>query len=241
MKDALMEQFSGVSRELSAYLCRLVIRPQIAAELLQTTYLRCLEASDRLPNSQEGIRAWLFKVASNLAIDELRRHGHWRETLLSDLREVAESSVSFMEQSRAMAGNPESKAIAREHLVACLACTMRNLPERRAAALLLKEVHGFSLAETADMLEATQAQVKNWLQEGRAIMTQKYGTSCALLVKEGVCHQCVELDGLMSAGQGNPLVMRADLDQRFKIAVGLNQQSWAPWHLMMFELMDELV
>ena len=38
MKDALIEQFNGVSRELSSYLCRFVIRPQVGAELKQRSW-----------------------------------------------------------------------------------------------------------------------------------------------------------------------------------------------------------
>ncbi|MBI4486164.1 MAG: hypothetical protein HY655_09155 [Acidobacteria bacterium] len=52
-------------------------------------------------------------------------------------------------------------AIAPEHLAVCFACTLRNLPPLEAAALLLREVHGFSTAETAKVLDATPVQVKN--------------------------------------------------------------------------------
>jgi RNA polymerase sigma-70 factor (ECF subfamily) len=240
MEQALTEQFLGVRRELGAYLCRLVVRPQVAEELVQTTYLRCLEARERLPTSNEGIRAWLFKVGSNLAFDELRRHANWREDMLGDLRELALTHAEFVQQSKALASTPETRAIAREHLVTCLGCTLRNLPQRKAAALLLKEVHGFGLDEVAELLDATPAQAKNWLQEARAHLTQRYGATCALLVKEGVCHQCIELDGFLGAGQGSPLAGDTGLDARLRVAAELRDHTAGPWHRLMFELMDEL-
>lgn len=240
MNDVLASQFEGLRRELAAYLCRLVVRPQIAEDLVQTTFLRCIEASDRLPDSIEGRRAWVFKVATNLAFDELRRHSTWRETMLPALREAAEADPAIVAQSLAMVGTPETKAIAREHLVACLACTLRNLPERKAAALLLKEVHGFTVEETADMLDATPTQAKNWLQEARAWMRERYGTTCALLSKNGVCHQCVELDGFFLSGQGNPLQHDASLDARLRIAAELKARPWGPWHRIVFRLIDDL-
>ncbi len=240
MEHRLVSQFNEVQRELNAYLCRLVIRPQVAEDLLQTTFLRCLEASDRLPDTDEGIRAWLFKVATNLAVDELRRHSTWREKMLLDLREATEADTVLIEQSKAMIGTPETKAIAREHLVACLACTLRNLPERKAAALLLKEIHGFTVEEVADLLDASTGQTKNWLQEARSYMTERYDTTCALITKTGVCHQCVELDGFFSAGQGDPLAGNAGIDARLEIASELRERPWGPWHRMVFELIDEL-
>ena len=240
MNAHLALQFDAVRPELMAYLCRLVVRPQVAEDLVQTTFLRGIETADRLPPTTEGLRAWLFRVATNLAIDELRRHSTWREKMILDLRESAEAKAAIVEQSRALSGTPETRAIAREHLVACLACTLRNLPERRAAALLLKEVHGFSVEEAAGMLDATPAQAKNWLQEARAVMTRRYGTTCALLAKSGVCHQCVELDGFFAAHAGNPLVGDTSLDARLRIAAELKDRPWGPWHRRIFALIEEL-
>lgn len=240
METALASQFEGVRGELTAYLCRLIVRPQVAEDLVQTAFLRCLEASERLPDTEEGIRAWLFKVATNLAFDELRRHSTWRENMLLDLRNAAEADSALVEQSRAIVGSPETKAIAREHLVACLACTLRNLPERKAAALLLKEVHGFTVGEVADLLDATPGQAKNWLQEARGYMTERYGTTCALIAKKGVCYQCVELDGFFSAGQGTPLSGNTDIDARLKIASDLRERPWGKWHRMVLGLLEEL-
>lgn len=240
MKTELSEQFHLVRRELHAYLCRLVIRPAVAEELTQTTFLRCFEAAARLPESAEGVRAWIFKVATHLAFDELKRHATWRETALLDLKALAVSNVAFVDATRALSGTPETRAIAREHLVACLACVLRNLPETRAAALLLREIHGFSLDETAELIDASPTQVKNWLQEARAHMSAHYGNTCALITKNGVCHQCVELDGFMAGGQGDPLSHGKHLDDRLTIARKLKAEPWGVWHHKMFELIDEL-
>ncbi|MGB5473434.1 MAG: RNA polymerase sigma factor [Gammaproteobacteria bacterium] len=212
MENALTSCFERIRGELHAYLCRLVVRPQVAEDLLQTTYLRCLEASDHLPETGDGIRAWLFKVATNLAFDELRKHSTWRENMILDLRDAAEANPALIEQSKALASTPETRAIAREHLVACLACTLRNLPEQKAAALLLREVHGFTSNEVADLLDASPGQAKNWLQEARHYMTAHYGTTCTLISKTGVCHQCIELDDFFPPDRAIPYpVLRISL------------------------------
>lgn len=241
MENPLEDDFEAVRKELTAYLCRLVVRPQVAEDLAQTTFLRCLEAPTRLPGHIEGRRAWFFRVATNLAFDTLRRHSTWRESLLVDLRGAAERDPVFVERSRDQIGSPETVAIAREHLVACLACTLTNLPERKAAALLLKEVHGFSVEEVADLLEATPVQAKNWLQEARAFMVARYGATCALIAKTGACHQCVELDGFFAAGQGNPLASGGvGPDARLRIAAELRDCPWGSWHRRLFDLLDDL-
>ncbi|MCG3187198.1 MAG: hypothetical protein IOMNBAOH_01795 [Rhodocyclaceae bacterium] len=240
MDAQLADQYLVLRKELAAYLCRLVVRPQLAEELAQTTFLRAIEASELLTGSGEAIRAWLFKVATNLAFDELRRHSTWRETMMLDLREATEADSALLEQSKALVGSPEARAIAREHLVACLACTLRNLPEPQAASFLLKEVHGFTVAETADLVDATHAQVKNWLQQARGDMRRRYGRTCALLAKTGVCHQCVELDGFFASAQGNPLAGGSGLEARIRIAKDLKEQSWGPWHHKVLALIEDL-
>ncbi|HZX30306.1 MAG TPA: RNA polymerase sigma factor [Rhodocyclaceae bacterium] len=242
MKETLARTFEGLQKELVAYLCRLVVRPSVAEELAQTAVLRGLESADSLPREAGGQRAWLFKVATRLAIDELRRHANWRETAIFELREQAEGDALFMARSAELVGTPETKAIAREHLLACLACTLRQLPERKAAALLLKEVHGFSLEETAQCLEATSVQVKNWLQEARRHMEGFYGPTCALVAKAGVCHQCSELDSFFAAETGNPLAARgsAHVAERLEIARQLRDRPWGSWHRLLMELVDDL-
>lgn len=241
MDDAgLADRLESTRREITAYLCRLVVRPAIAEELAQTTFLRALETADHLPDNDASLRAWLFRVATNLAFDELRRHATWRETMILDLRDATEADDALVAQSAAMIGSPETIAIAREHLVACLACTLRNLPEHRAAALLLKEVHDFGIQETAELLDATPVQVKNWLQEARAHMDRHYGASCALVTKAGVCYQCVELDEFFAAGQGNPLREDASAAARLHVAADLKDRPWGDWHKKILALIDDL-
>jgi RNA polymerase sigma-70 factor (ECF subfamily) len=238
---AIQTLYENVGPELHAYLCRLVIRPQVAEDLVQATFVRALENQDSLPSDGGGRRAWLFKVATHLALDSLRRHSQWRETMMGDLREAAESNEAFIAQSIALVGTPEMKTIAREHLAACFACTLRNLPEQQAAALLLKEVHGFSLAEISDFLTATPGQSKNWLHEARAYMSQRYQKTCALIAKEGICYQCAELDEFFRAGQGSPLPFgRKDVETRLREVAALRERPWGKWHRLLFSVIDEL-
>lgn len=241
MAPRIEDIIAAVRPELIGYLCRLVVRPHIAEELAQTTFLRLLENSGTTPQHAEGIRAWLFRVATNLAIDELRRHSTWRESTVTDLRAAAEASPDFSARSAAMIGTPETKAVAREHLAVCFACVLRNLPEHKAAALLLKEVHGFTLSETADILEASFAQAKNWLQEARAHMHARYLDSCALIAKQGVCYQCVELDDYFGAGAGNPIADATDhIDARIRVLRELSGRPCGKWHTMLLGLLDDL-
>jgi len=107
--------FEKLRAELVGYATRLVVRHEVAEELVQEAAVRLLETDD-LPPDNEHIRRWIFRVVTNLAIDHLRRHSTWRELVLIDARERAEGDAGFVAESVGLRGSPELEAIAREHL-----------------------------------------------------------------------------------------------------------------------------
>ena len=143
-KARLAQAWQSCRPELTGYLRRLVAREEVAEELAQQAALRTLEA-EGVPEPPGELRAWLFRVATNLAVDHLRRHATWRERVMERTRERCERDEAFVAESALLRGSPEMKSIAREHLAVCLACTLRNLEPEQSAALLLREVHGFTV------------------------------------------------------------------------------------------------
>jgi RNA polymerase sigma-70 factor, ECF subfamily len=239
--DRRADAFKTCRSGLLGFATRLVLRPEIAEELVQQAAVRLLE-QPTLPETDQALRAWLFRVVNHLAIDHLRRHGTWREEVLLDTRERAERDAGFIAESRLMTGSPELAQIAREHLAVCFSCTARALDPRWAAALLLKEVYEFTVEETADVMEASPGQVKSWVQTARASLEAKYASTCSLVTKQGACFQCVELDGFFAAGGGDPLEGSArDLYARLAVLRAQRDRPLGGWHRQMMRLVDEVV
>lgn len=237
--DALEAAYAASRRDLKSYLTRLVVRPEVAEELVHDAIERLL-AQAEAPATPQEIRAWLFKVGSRLAIDHLRRHATWRETVLLEARELAVDDDSFVAESRSLCGQPEMASIAREHLAMCLSCTLRNLLPQWAAALLLVEVYGFTVDEAAATLEASAAQTKNWIQSARSRLRDKYRDTCALINKQGVCYQCSELAEFFVGRADDPLAgTERDLDARLRI-LG-EQREVGTWHRMMMRIVDDVL
>lgn len=232
--------YEHVRAELTAFATRVTARPEIAAELAQEAALRLITRAAELPADPVQIRAWLFRVVSNLAVDYLRRHSTWRETVMVDVRARAESDSAFVRESASLRGSPELQSIAREHLAVCFSCTLRNVGAERSAALLLREVHGFSTEETAEMLDATPVQVKNWIQQARRHMQERYAETCALVNKRGACHQCTELDGFFNGGSRDPLDgSNHDVDARLRVLREDRTAALNCWHQRMLAFIDE--
>lgn len=233
--------FRANGRALKGYLTRMLLREELAEELVQQTAVRALEQS-ALPGDAGELRAWLFRVATNLAIDHLRRHSTWREGVLQDTRTRANADASFVSASHLHKGSAEMKAIAKDHLAVCFSCTLRNLKPEESAALLLKEIYGFTVDEVANVMHATFGQAKNWIQSARAGLEARYASSCALVTQQGVCFQCTELDRYFGANQGDPLEGTArDLDARLAIVRDRREAALGPWHQQMMRLVGEVL
>lgn len=240
-RDAIASAFERHGPSLRGYLTRLVAREDVAEELVQQTALKALEQAT-LPGDDAELRAWCFRVATNLAFDHLRKHATWRESVLVETQARAKDDAAFLAESHRLAGSPEVRAIAKDHLAVCFSCTLRTVRPHEAAALLLKEVYDFTVEEVAEQLEATGPQVKGWIQSARAQLRARYDTACALVARQGVCFQCVQLDNLLQGGQGDPLAeTKRDLDARLAILRERRDAPLGPWHRQMMRLVDEVL
>lgn len=181
-------------------------------------------------------------MATNVAIDYLRRHSTWRENILLETRDRAVKGEAFVAESRLLCGSPEMRAIAREHLAVCFSCTLRNLPPEHAAALLLAEVYGFTVLEAAEILGVTFGQAKGWIQSARARLREKYDATCALITKQGVCYQCVELSGFFNGREEDPLDGTSrDIDARLAILRERPDATLGLWHRLMMRIVDDVL
>jgi RNA polymerase sigma-70 factor, ECF subfamily len=161
--ETLASGYESARTELTTYATRLLASEHVAQEVVQQAAVRMLE-SESAPTELRELRAWLFRVVTNLGLDYLRKHSTWRETMLVDAKALAGSTPDFVANSRTLAGSPEMRMVAAEHLVVCFSCTLRNLKPEESAALLMKEVYGFTVEEVAETIGASFAQVKNWIQ-----------------------------------------------------------------------------
>ena len=117
-------------------------------DLVQDTLLRAFARLSQASEPIENVRAYMFKVASNLWIDKFR-----------GLREVA--SADFPELVQPELAQPyEIRDAARQLLT--------HLPPMERATVLLKDVFDFSLEETARALDVTVGAVKAGLHRGRS-------------------------------------------------------------------------
>jgi RNA polymerase sigma factor (sigma-70 family) len=150
--QALIEHYGpGLER----FLTRKLDNPADAAEVAQEAFLRIyrLEHPEQLDNA----RAFLFQVASNLAVDQLRRRSLHLRFLRAESREQGE-----LESDIYNSASPEQIMAAKEKL-ARIYGAIEKLPEKCRQAFLLHRNSGMSYSEIAHELGVSVSSVEKYV------------------------------------------------------------------------------
>lgn len=126
-----------------------------ASEVVHDTWLR-LASLGRPASPVENPRAYVFRVASNIAIDLLRRERRLGAPLLGD---------GLTEDIRDEAPSPEAALQGRQRLHQ-LDAALAELPANVRRALLLARVDGLSHARIAAELGVSESMVAKYLARG---------------------------------------------------------------------------
>lgn len=89
----------------------------------------------------------------------------------------------------------------REHIDFCFTCVSKTLPIENQVTLMLKDIYDFSVKEIGLILDKSEGGVKHLLNDARNIMTDVFEYRCALINKNGVCHQCSHINEIFNPKQ----------------------------------------
>jgi len=112
----------------------------------------------RRTSRELALRAWLYRIAHNRCIDDLRRP-------------VAVATASMDELSDETGADPHSRVEQRDALRR-LIVDVQRLPEQQRSALLMRELGGVTYADVADALGVSVPAVKSLLVRARLGLAQ---------------------------------------------------------------------
>lgn len=199
--DQFTKEFELARPQLKSYLLRITASVEDSEDLVQDTYIKASLKLDTF-RAESTVKTWIFTIASNLAKDNLRAKKRWPETVTDICREKALSNPDyFPEIAQIMQSSPQAAFEIKEHVTFCLTCIAKSIPLEQQICLLLKEIYDFKISEVAEILESNEAMIKYYLHTGRTKMVDIYEGRCALINKNGTCHQCSELNGIFNPKQ----------------------------------------
>ncbi len=157
-ETAFPELFRRLAPRVHQYIRRLVGHEARAEEVTQDVFVQIYRFRDRW-RPERRLAAWVFTIATHLALNELRRpERQLRVDLWDDRRSAAAGGEGpSLADSRSTA--PEERVAGRELLVA-LEAAVATLPPKQRAALLLSRVDGLAHRDVAAVLGSTEGAVK---------------------------------------------------------------------------------
>lgn len=143
-------------RRIFLQIYRIVGNVDDAQDLTQEAFIKALQRQEQIKDPQKAAH-WLSRIASNTAIDFLRRHSRIQ---FCDIDAVADPISTPSEDS------PEALVLRSEH---CdyLEDGLRLLTERERTALILRDVEGLPAEEVARRMACTKATVRSHIANGR--------------------------------------------------------------------------
>lgn len=140
-----------------------------AEEVVQDVFVKAFSNLDHFEERSQ-FSTWLTRIAINTALVKLRGTRKWRTLSLSqdepgDVDAIAEEIADWKP-------NPE-QLYSRSELKHILITALQSLPDHYRAIFLLRDIEGFSILETAKMLELSTTAVKARLTRARLQLRER--------------------------------------------------------------------
>jgi RNA polymerase sigma-70 factor (ECF subfamily) len=138
------------------YVRRLVKTDARAEEITQDVFVQMFRFRERY-RPESKLSTWVFTIATNLALNELRRPERKLRVDIWDTREDDRREGPSLPDPSAV--SPEDGAASRE-LARALDEAIAELPPKQRAALLLSRVDGLAYRDVAEALGSTEGAIK---------------------------------------------------------------------------------
>jgi RNA polymerase sigma-70 factor, ECF subfamily len=163
-------------------------------DMVQETFVRALRALHTL-SDPAAVRGWLYRIASNVCLDELRKRSTQRArgpelgppgrpdaplpAATPDDAWLEPSPSSWLAAASASGLDPAARYTLRESVALAFVAALQVLTPAQRAVLLLRDVVGLSAEETAQALACSLAAANSGLHRARAALAERVGPRAA--------------------------------------------------------------
>ena len=164
--DSFNELVLRWERPIFALAYRTIGREEDARDVCQETFLRAFRA---LPGfrGQAKFSSWLYRIALNLCRDWIRRERRAPVVQLPEDMDLIEMAAAA-EPSESI-----EDLVARQDLTRLVEKAMALLPEEQRTAIVLKEYHGLTFQEIAELVGCPLSTVKTRLYQGLTVLRRE--------------------------------------------------------------------
>jgi RNA polymerase sigma-70 factor, ECF subfamily len=200
-EDAFAQLVQRYQGSIKSYLYRLTACREDAEDLAQEVWIQSFTRLGTFEGCS-SVRTRLFVIATHVARDHHRVKARW----LVDAQDKAKTLAAADPEiptilRRTHWESPRARYEMREHVDFCFTCIMKTLPLDEHLALMLCDIYAFTANEAAEVLGRSAEVVTSLLHAARTAMGHIFEQRCSLINRQGVCHQCTELNSLFNPHQ----------------------------------------
>jgi len=172
-QEALKEIIDKYHEKLFAVANRICNNPADAEEILQDVYMIALNKIDRF-EERSTLSTWLYRITVNAALMKLRSQRASKSNLPIDGYTALLGDDDNVLRSNEEARSPDETLMTKEFYEQ-IKDSVETLPEIYQNVFFLRDVQGYSIKETSEMLQTTPAAIKSRLHRSRFFLREKLG------------------------------------------------------------------
>lgn len=172
-QEALKVIIQKYHEKLFSVANRICNNPADAEEILQDVYMIALNKIDRF-EERSTLSTWLYRITVNAALMKLRSQRVNKNTV-----PIEGYSALLGEEGNVLRVNEEVRApddtLMTKELYKKIKESVGTLPEIYQSVFFLRDIQGYSIKETSEMLHTTPAAIKSRLHRSRFFLKEKLG------------------------------------------------------------------
>src|SRR3982751_2356533 len=168
-EEAFAEIVRRYRSPITNYLYRFLNDYEEAVDLAQETFVRVYFAADRY-HTEFAFSTYIYRIASNLAISEIRKRKRRRMLSLTGLFQPGDESADFQPADERQL--PDAGLIENEQN-AIVGKAIAALPVKYKAPIILRDIEGKSYDEIAEILKLGLGTTKSRISRARALLKEK--------------------------------------------------------------------
>jgi RNA polymerase sigma-70 factor (ECF subfamily) len=171
VEEAFAAHYSAVFRQVQ----RLMRDPDDSYDLTLTAWEKAQRAWDRRPMVAVEIKPWLFRIARNACVDELRRRQLVRWEPLEGTRRTSSGDAPTAPAALLSSDSHDpEREVLRSERADLVRQALRRLPNRYRICLLMREAEGLSCEEIGSRLQLSSGAVRTTLCRARQRLRTEY-------------------------------------------------------------------
>lgn len=167
---AFEELVNRYRNQITNFIFRMLNDYEEAVDLAQETFVRIFRAAERYTDDY-AFSTYIYRIATNLAISELRKRKRRRLVSLNGLFQSGdENATEFQPPDKQPL---QDATLADAQMQAVVSRAIATLPERYRAPLVLRDVEGKTYEEISNILATNEGTIKSRISRGRNLLREK--------------------------------------------------------------------